>query len=277
MLRTAKRPVTRMELVKWAFLLRFESSSRGGSSFYDFLPFHYGPYSFGLSREIESLADSGYVQAVGQTWELDKTALTPQPTINAAHYDAALIVKRFLKYSVNDLVAYVYERYPAFTVYSKRQKLAIRTLAKPTVFTAGYEGLQVDGFLNLLVQQGITRLIDVRSNPIARRFGFHKSTLDRLCGKLGISYEHVPELGIPSELRRHLESNEDYELLFESYRTGTLTTQTESILKVASWVKESASVLVCMEANASCCHRSRLANVISEMTDLSIVHLQADR
>jgi uncharacterized protein (DUF488 family) len=48
----------------------------------------------------------------------------------------------------------------------------------------------------------IRRLIDVRSNPTARRYGFHESTLDRLVNRLSIEYRHFAELGIRSEIRR---------------------------------------------------------------------------
>jgi len=49
LLDVAVRPVQRMELTKWCFLLRQESTSAGGSAFYDFVPYRFGPFSDNLS------------------------------------------------------------------------------------------------------------------------------------------------------------------------------------------------------------------------------------
>lgn len=183
------------------------------------------------------------------------------------------IVSRFRRWSSKDVIEYVYRTYPSYTVNSKRERLKVRRVAAPAVFTSGYEGLQIDGFLDRLVQTGIHRLIDVRNNPVARRYGFHKSTLQRLCGYLAIDYVHVPELGIVSAERRQLDTANDYLDLFERYEAITLARQHSATAKVASLMQEKPSVLVCMEAEALRCHRSRLANAIANLTGMEIVHL----
>ena len=40
----------------------------------------------------------------------------------------------------------------------------------------------VNALLDLLLRKGIRRLVDVRCNPVARRYGYHKATLCRLGG-----------------------------------------------------------------------------------------------
>lgn len=79
------------------------------------------------------------------------------------------------------MVANVYREFPWYTLNSKNaaRRAASAPVASPAVYTVGYEGLMLDGLLDLLLRVGIKRLIDVRCNPVARRFGFHKSTLDR--------------------------------------------------------------------------------------------------
>jgi len=147
-------------------------------------------------------------------------------------------------------------------------------VAKTAVFTAGYEGLQIDGFLDLLVQTGIQRLIDVRNNPVARRYGFHKSTLNRLCGHLSIEYVHIPELGIVSEDRQGLDTSADYNKLFDIYERSTLPKQSTSVDRVGKMMVQKPSVLVCMEAEACRCHRSRLGAEVSRLTGLPLSHLE---
>jgi uncharacterized protein (DUF488 family) len=174
---------------------------------------------------------------------------------------------------MNQLLDYVYDKYPRFTFNSKRKQLVDRPVAAPAVYTAGYEGKSVDAFLNRLVQAGIAHVIDVRRNPIARRYGFHRSTLERLCNHLGMKYSHVPELGIPSNQRQQLSTDSDYQTLFQHYERTTLKTEIPAIQTVSHWVRQTPSVLVCMEANPASCHRSRLAGPVSRSTGLPIVHL----
>jgi len=274
MLRLADRPVTKLELVKWAFVLSRETSSRGGGAFYEFLPHHFGPYSFSLQREIDSLVDEGIVEATDKTWACTIPA-SGEGLSQGVKEDARRIVARFRDRSPEGVLDYVYHSYPAYTVNSKRQKLAERKVADPAIYTAGYEGLQIDGFLDLLVQAGIRRLLDVRNNPVARRYGFHKSTLSRLCGYLDIEYIHFPELGIVSEARQNLNESSDYSKLFEFYERTILPTQTDAVGRVAASMLEEPGVLVCMEAEACRCHRSRLGAEVARVTGLALVHLGA--
>lgn len=271
----ASRSVSKIELTKWAFLLREETPSQGGNAFYDFLPYKYGPFSFCLYREMDGLVRDGYVEANRDSgWAPTSLAEEVVESLpQQVRLDGSRLVDRFKAEKPDHLVSYVYKRYPLFTVNSERQKLAKRRIAQPAVYTAGYEQLSVDAFLNRLIKHGIQRIIDVRNNPIARRYGFHKSTLSRLAAYVNIEYVHIPELGIESSRRRGLLTYEDYQELFDEYELDTLGVQTESIKRVASLIQEKASVLICMEADPTCCHRSRLAKAVSRATRLSIQDL----
>lgn len=275
LLTAAKRPVSRIELTKWAFVVRQETRSRGGSSFYDFLPYKQGPFSFCLYREIEGLIRQGYVTAHDEThWRstsLADVAVTSLPS--PIKKDAALVVERFADQQVSTVVDYVDDRYPRFTVNSERRKLARRKIAPASVYTAGYEQLSVDAFLDRLIDNGIQRIVDVRNNPVARRYGFHKGTLSRLAERVQIEYVHLPELGIESGLRRDLKTSDDYEALFREYEQGTIAREGGSVSLVAGLVNEKASVLVCMEANPRFCHRTRLAAAVAAKTGLPIKDL----
>lgn len=275
LLKLADRPVSRTELTKWCFLLRSESETMGGPAFYDFVPYLYGPFSFALYQEAEKLVAQNYLHDDGENhWSLNsEVAASAGSPGRDVERDAMRLVSRFGKKDTTSLVDYVYERYPAFTVNSKRRKLSVRPEAKPAVFTAGYEGLSIDGFLNLLIVSGIKRLIDVRNNPIARRYGFHKSTLQRLTDRLEIDYVHLPELGIRSEDRQSLVDQDDYDTLFDRYEKTILKDERESIQQVGRLVTELPSVLVCMESEPKCCHRSRLAAAVSKEIKLPIRHL----
>jgi len=60
-LREANRPISHIELVKAAFLLRQETLLANESAYYDFVPYLFGPFSFALYRELRALVRDGYV------------------------------------------------------------------------------------------------------------------------------------------------------------------------------------------------------------------------
>ncbi len=278
MLADAGGEATHLEVTKWAFLTRMETATAGGSSFYQFVPYQYGPFSFGLFQEVAAMTRDGLIEEVPSSrWRLTEAGRADARRAESGPAAAGRsIVKKFVGKPSKELIDHVYGRHPWFTINSEIRKVEKRPTAAPAVYTAGYEGLLIDGFLNGLLKAGMARLIDVRHNPIARRYGFHKSTLDRLCGKLGIEYRHVPELGIPSDERQGLAEGGTAERarLFEQYERTTLATQTAVIESVAALVKEKASVLVCMEAKPCECHRSHLAKPVAALTGLPIKHLE---
>lgn len=275
LLKAAARPISRFELTKWSFLLRHEFPSGGGSSFYDFVPYQYGPFSFSLYQELDKLEAMSYVRLREENICIADAELTEAISIDRKIVadDLLAVVGRFGKKRTRELTDYVYDTYPEFTCNSRLRQLYTRPVAEPAVYTAGYEGRSVDSFLNLLVQSGIQRLVDVRRNPVARRYGFHRSTLSRLCGRLSIEYVHFPVLGISSEKRRELSDPADYRALFAQYKKSTLQEQSETLREVSALIMERASVLVCMEKDPNFCHRSEIASAVANQNGLPIRNL----
>ena len=274
MIERAGRPVTRFELTKWAFLVAHEMPSGGGAAFYQFLPYQFGPFSFCLYREAHALVRDGYLIENENSWCLAEDV--PRPTADLpkrVRDDAARVVARFADKRPSTLTDYVYDGFPWFTANSNIRRLCARPAAPAAVHTVGYEGWQVDGFLNMLMRAGIQRLIDVRNNPVARRYGFHKSTLGRLCGNVEIEYVHFPQLGICPEFRRNLEGAADYEALFARYEGGTLPREAEAVNRVAELMTGKPTALMCVEADPQRCHRSRLAKAVARVAALPVLHL----
>lgn len=60
-----------LQLMKWSFLLSQETLSQGGKTFYHFIPYRYGPYSFTLNQETDSLIRSGFLEKdSNNSWNL---------------------------------------------------------------------------------------------------------------------------------------------------------------------------------------------------------------
>jgi uncharacterized protein (DUF488 family) len=70
-----------------------------------------------------------------------------------------------------------------------------------TVFTIGYEGLNVDTFMSLLAQHGIETVVDVRELPLSRKTGFSKKALTNALNPSGVEYVHMVNLGCPKPVR----------------------------------------------------------------------------
>ncbi|MBE9109989.1 DUF488 domain-containing protein [Nodosilinea sp. LEGE 07298] len=267
---------TTLQLMKWAFLLGQETQSRGGKTFYQFIPYRYGPYSFTLNRETDTLVRNGFMEKTAdKVWQLTTVGKEQEVKLpKTIAQDITAVTQQYGSFSSSALIDTVYANYPWFTVNSdlpgKRQEH--RPIADQAIYTAGYEGKTVDEFLNLLMRSGIRRLVDVRYNPISRRYGFHKSTLHRLCNALDIDYQHLPGLGIPGSARADLSSTDSYIALFKEYRCG-LSNRWDDLQKAMSLLKSEPSVLVCMEANPECCHRTVLAQHLEGMMKLPIKHL----
>jgi uncharacterized protein (DUF488 family) len=182
-------------------------------------------------------------------------------------------------------VAEAYRRHP---YYATRSEIARRVLApdsaalkaietarpvatSPGLCTIGYEGSTLENYLNRLLRAGVTLLCDVRRNPLSRKYGFSKGTLSHACENVGIRYEHLPELGIASDQRRELNTQEDYDALFEIYERDSLPHQTAALARIRSWINEGYRVaLTCFEKLPHQCHRHCVAEALEQADPLRL-------
>lgn len=280
LLSIADGPVSATKLQKYIFLLRQETCLGRDSAFYEFLPYKYGPYSFAAQREIEALAAYGYL-AAGLRSSLIITRLGRREAISVDSDSANAVqgvVFKYGKRGLRPLLKDVYARYAWYAQNSELRDLVPNDVQKSetsslAVYTIGYEARSIDGFLDKLLHAGIRRIVDVRSNPVSRKYGFAKRSLSSLAAKLGIGYVHCPELGIPSHRRKQAHTDADFLRLFAYYENRILASKEDETARVAKWMEEAPSVLLCMEREAGNCHRGRLATHISALNKLDIVHL----
>lgn len=268
--------VGKTRLFKLAFVGSYDADAQANNVAYEFVPYHFGPYSFTLAHELKTLERDGYLRIMDSEIKLVETAgLFPQPTTAVRSWIDSLS-RRYKAVSTDDLVSLVYKRYPWYTSLArdKRKREAELVDASPAVYTVGYEGMMLDGFLSLLLKNGIKQLLDVRANPVARRFGFHKSTLKRHCDDVGINYLHFPELGISSVDRSELDDKASYLRLFDQYDTRIERSGEQYVKEVSELMCSIPSALMCMEADAKFCHRTRLASFVSSASKLRVEELR---
>lgn len=279
----AGRPLSSTVFVKLIFLLRHETELEKDRTFYDFVPYKFGPFSFALYWDLRGLKQNGYVTPGEERVEicrqmLDKVEQKTEELPESIRQAVTTVISRYGRLSQKALVESVYANYPWYTVNSKLAASVLSASyrpprAQPAIFTAGYEGKSVDLFFNDLLRRGITAVIDVRANPISRKYGFTRHQISEIAEKLGIDYWHVPNLGIPSRFRADLNSYESYQRLLNQYEQKMLPMQEASLREVARFMRQRPSVLVCVERDVRYCHRSRLAEAVSRLNGLEVVHL----
>lgn len=275
--------LNRLDFQKLLFLFCQEQQSTRS---YEFVPYHYGGFSFTSYADRRRLVAQGLLSDEERLWSLTKAGRRAAAVVPSMRQELAAFAQRYEKLRGDALVAETYRRFPYYATRSEmaerlfrndeRSMVAVREArpqpAKAGICTIGYEGRSLEAYLNRLIVTGVSVLCDVRRNPLSRKYGFSKGTLANACEGVGIRYEHLPELGIASEERRGLDSQSAYELLFSTYRRETLPGQQEALTKIRGWVNQGEHVaLTCFEAHARQCHRHCIADALKEQFGDSFV------
>ncbi|KIF11352.1 DUF488 family protein [Xanthomonas citri] len=141
-----------------------------------------------------------------------------------------------------------------------------------TVFTIGYEGLDIDAFMSLLAEHGIDTVVDIRELPLSRKPGFSKKSLANVLNLSGLEYVHMVELGCPKTVRDGYREDGDWKRYTKGF-LNHLKTQKDAIAELAELVESSTCALLCYEADFNYCHRSMVADAVSKQCGADIEHI----
>jgi hypothetical protein len=273
-------PATLMLL---GFLLGHETVVGRDATFYRFVPGRDGPFSFGLDHELQTLERDGFLErgptSLSSCSPTERLRRQQVERLDAAALEAVRsVVQQYGSGTRPTLLRDVCWRFPWYASRCRsREALPDDVPALPrrdvAVHTAGYEGKSVDGFFDDLLAAGITGIVDVRANPVSRKYGFAKRSLRGIAAQLGLAYQHLPELGIPGDRRGSLSDFASYQRLLDEYETTMLPSQAKGMQTAARLLRSRPSVLLCVERDVGCCHRGRLANRIAEDEGLPVIHL----
>ena len=131
------------------------------------------------------------------------------------------------------------------------------------VYSIGYQGRSLKDFLDILREEEIIVLVDVRRNALSRKKGFSANGLRKAIEADGLIYIHMPGLGISSEARREVRNLEDHRKLLMEYRINlpSFMALVEELVEICD---ERPCVLMCFERDARLCHRRVLTDVMAE-------------
>jgi len=283
LLQVFQNELDKIQVHKLLFLLSRHQTKK---KTYDFVPYKFGSFSFQANADLNTLKKYGIVAETNTTWKkLDSTNYLIQ--LDKEHQKIVSDFKIIYKNkSSDDLIKLTYKKFPYYAInstvahkYLNATELAqLETYRSKeediTLFTIGYEGISLESYLNKLLRNNVKLLCDVRKNAASMKYGFNKKQLQNACSGVGIEYIHIPEVGIDSDKRKQLNSQKDYDLLFEEYKSNNLTKTTkaqEDILKLLH--KHKRIALTCFEANKCQCHRTHLAEAISNLDKFDVEHL----
>jgi uncharacterized protein (DUF488 family) len=248
------RYCSKIQLSKIFFLLS-KDSSLADFKFYGFVPYKFGPYSFELFHDLEMLENDGIVETDDNSVKfIDGDIELRKEVSNILDY----YIEETASMDDKELIKFAYRKYPEYTIFSEIEKKQNYGRNETGITTIGYEGLSIDEFMMKLIDDKIQVLVDVRNNPWSMKYGFTGKSLNILCEKIDIEYISVPEVGIPSELRKNLETKEDYYALFKRYRSFISKKETELDTLLGLGRKKKIA-LMCFEKDPGMCHRTILA------------------
>ena len=268
---------------KYLFLVSREQKNPS----YHFVPYRFGCYSFQADADKRTLTKYGLIRDHNK-WVLDSQERFLHDIKPEDRNAIGRIVQHFGQVRGGDLVRHIYQTYPYYAINSdirtevldpeEQEKVeASRPTGKPArLFTIGYEGQSLEQFLNKLIGQSVAVLCDVRRNPVSMKYGFSKRQLQHACDGIGIGYVHMPELGIDSQKRRHLNSRSDYDSLFSDYVKTTLSENKDALDSIIRRVRDDGRVaLTCFEADPDQCHRGCVASELRSRADFKyrVAHL----
>lgn len=260
----------------------------GGKAPYDFYPHLKGCYSFTLDMEKEKMKGQGFLDGARGYWNIADT-VEEMPVLDKEFrsvWDTFLATYAYSR--EEELVERMYREYPEYAVNSiivddvlkgdaeAKRRIEAQKLPLPpfALYTIGYEGLSLEEYFRRLKQHGVEILCDVRRVPFSHKVGFSRDRLADCCQAVGIVYKHLPELGIPSNRRRSLETQADYDVLFSEYEAEDIPAHADLLAKLAKMVKGGHRMaFTCMESDPRQCHRRIVGEHVARLAGAPLVHL----
>jgi uncharacterized protein (DUF488 family) len=133
-----------------------------------------------------------------------------------------------------------------------------RSIDGADFFTIGYEGRPTEDVLTALRSVGIRLLLDIRHTPVSMyRPDLSKRNFCDLLAQEGIEYLHIPEWGVPRQVRVHAAQVGSRDPIWQWYDANVV--ERFFALNLHRFLNMGNPLaMMCMEADPVECHRHRL-------------------
>lgn len=140
--------------------------------------------------------------------------------------------------------------------------------------TIGYEGRAQHDVIELLVDAGVSLLVDVRIRAQSRKPGLSKSSLAAGLAAVEIGYEHLRALGTPLDIRAEFRAGNLAEArgLYREYLLGDPEAHME-LETLAQLVDREQVAILCFEHDPRVCHRMVIVEELRRLHGIEARHL----
>jgi uncharacterized protein (DUF488 family) len=143
--------------------------------------------------------------------------------------------------------------------------------------TIGYEKRSLEEYIDLLLEDGVEVVVDVRETAWSHKPGFSKTAFSAGLKAAGIGYLHLPAAGNPKWLREAAGSHAECLALYRSY----VEHHPEVLDVLAASLREHGVshrriALTCFERHPEDCHRGILAELWARRYGGEVLHLGPD-
>lgn len=124
-------------------------------------------------------------------------------------------------------------------------------------YTIGYMQRDIGEFLTILLDAGVLTVLDVRYTPVSMyKPDFSKRNLQKHLADAGIDYVHVPDLGVPRDIRGKASGESTRAAIWDWYDRHVLP-----FVNLHAFYNsgDHPIALLCTEVDPTSCHRHRLA------------------
>lgn len=152
----------------------------------------------------------------------------------------------------------------------------LKNLLNDTLYTIGYQGKNSSDFIEILKNNKIKILVDVRHSAKSERVpAFSKDILKRELERNKIAYQHFPELGIPFLIQAPYKEGKFSIDCLKQWYSWNIENNVDFPNFIKSLKNSGRPVLMCMERYAKkmrdqkyACHRDILTNKILNFTTI---------
>lgn len=155
---------------------------------------------------------------------------------------------------------------PKEQIEHKLQWNEARSVAEADFFTLGYSGRKTPEMLESLISSGVRTLVDIRQNPVSMyRPELSKKNLQGTLTDMGIQYVHLPELGVPRDVRGKAIETGSRDVIWAWYDENVIPDFAGSNLHMFMNAFEHPVALMCTELDPHECHRHRLSLALESL------------
>jgi uncharacterized protein (DUF488 family) len=141
-----------------------------------------------------------------------------------------------------------------------------RSLETADFYTLGYSGRTIQELIDVLERGRVATLVDIRHSPVSMyRPDFSKGNLARHLRDVGIQYLHLPDLGIPRDIRSKVIGRHDRRELWDWYDQNVVESFAGFNLHYFFNFADHPITLMCVETDPTCCHRHRLVLALERL------------